>query len=36
MKETYKTIDYDWLTRPTGEPLENYYRIIKYETKSRF
>lgn len=21
MKETYKTIDYEWLTRPTGDPF---------------
>jgi CRISPR-associated protein Cst1 len=21
MKENYKTIDYEWLTRPTGDPF---------------
>ncbi len=21
MKQTYKTIDYEWLTRPTGDPF---------------
>ena len=41
MKERYKTIDYKWLTRPTGDPFadvgENATKIQKiseYEPKN--
>ena len=30
MKETYKTIDYKWLTRPTGDPFAD--AVYKYKT----
>ena len=31
MKETYTTIDYDWLTRPTGDPFADVGGyVIKY------
>jgi len=31
MKETYKTIDYEWLTFPTGDPFTD----AKYKCKLR-
>jgi CRISPR-associated protein Cst1 len=31
MKETYKTIDYEWTTRPTGDPFADERRdAIEY------
>ncbi|WP_372776540.1 hypothetical protein [Mangrovibacterium sp.] len=32
MKQNYKTIDYEWLTRPTGDPFADADKFYKKNT----